>query len=65
MIIALIVAWIVFTILLKVVKTTVSNALKIAAIIVLLQIGFGIGPDDIWHYINQLPQTLSKIGVRN
>ncbi|MFH7025738.1 MAG: hypothetical protein ACHBN1_10100 [Heteroscytonema crispum UTEX LB 1556] len=63
MIIALIVAWIVFTILFKVVKTTMSNALTVAAIIVLLQIGFGISPQDIWQYISQLPQTLSKIGV--
>jgi hypothetical protein len=63
MIIALVVAWIAFTILFKVVKTTLSNALTVAAIIVLLQVGFGVSPQDIWQYIIQLPQTLSKIGV--
>ncbi|ALF55908.1 hypothetical protein BCD64_03795 [Nostoc sp. MBR 210] len=61
MIPTLIIAWIVFTILWKVVKTTVSNALTIAAIIILLQVGFGITPMDIWHQIIQFTQTLSQI----
>ncbi|AFY40881.1 hypothetical protein Nos7107_0195 [Nostoc sp. PCC 7107] len=63
MIPTLIIAWIVFTILWKIVKTTVSNALTIAAIIVLLQVGFGITPQDIWHQIIQFTQTLSQIRV--
>lgn len=61
MIVTLIVAWIVFTILWKLLKTTVSNALTIAAILVLLNIGFGITPQDIWHQITQFAQTLSQI----
>ncbi|MBD2497023.1 hypothetical protein [Nostoc sp. FACHB-280] len=61
MIPTLIIAWIVFTILWKVVKTTVSNALTIAAIIILLQVGFGITPMDIWHQIIQFTQNLSQI----
>jgi hypothetical protein len=61
MIVTLIVAWIVFTILWKLLKTTVSNALTIAAILVLLNIGFGITPQDIWHQIAQFAQTLSQI----
>jgi len=60
MIITLIVAWIVFTILWKLLKTTVSTALTIAAILVLLNIGFGITPQDIWHQITQFAQTLSQ-----
>jgi hypothetical protein len=63
MIITLIIAWIVFTILWKVFKTTVKNAITIAAIIVLLQIGFGITPQDIWHQIIQFAQNLSQIRV--
>jgi hypothetical protein len=43
-------------------KTTVRTALTIAAILVLLQIGFGITPQDIWYQIMQLPETLSQIG---
>ncbi|NDJ23024.1 hypothetical protein GS682_15565 [Nostoc sp. B(2019)] len=61
MIVTLIVAWIVFTILWKLLKTTVSNALTIAAILVLLNIGFGITPQDIWHQITQFAQSLSQI----
>ena len=60
MLVALIVAWIVFTILVKIVKTTVSSAITIAAIVVLLQISYGITPQDIWNQIAHLPQTLSS-----
>lgn len=65
MIITLIVAWIVFTILWKVLKTTISNALTVAAILILLNIGFGITPQDIVHKIAQFAQTLSQIRVSN
>ncbi|MBD2774902.1 hypothetical protein [Iningainema tapete] len=61
MIIALIVAWIVFTILVKILKTTVSNALTVAAVIVLLQVGYGITPQDIWQQLMQLPQNLTHL----
>jgi hypothetical protein len=61
MIATLIVAWIVFIILWKLLKATVSSALTIAAILILLNIGFGITPQDIWHHIMQFTQTLSKI----
>lgn len=61
MIATLIVAWIVFIILWKLLKATVSSALTIAAILVLLNIGFGITPQDIWHHIMQFAQTISQI----
>ncbi|MBD2679652.1 MULTISPECIES: hypothetical protein [Nostoc] len=61
MIATLIVAWIVFIILWKLLKATVSSALTIAAILVLLNIGFGITPQDIWHHITQFAQTISQI----
>jgi hypothetical protein len=61
MIATLIVAWIVFIILWKLLKATVSSALTIAAILILLNIGFGITSQDIWHHIMQFTQTLSKI----
>ena len=55
---ALIVSWLVFTWLIKVVKTTVSTAIAIAAIILILQLSFGIGPNQLWQQIIYLPQTL-------
>lgn len=61
MIITLIIAWIVFVILLKVVKMTVKTALTIAVILVLLHFAFGITPQDIWNEILKLPETISKI----
>jgi hypothetical protein len=61
MFVALIVGWIVFTILVKIIKTTVSTAMTVAAIIVLLQISYGITPQDIWNQIINLPQTFSQI----
>ncbi len=59
MIPTLILAWIVFVILFKIIKTTLKNALTIAAILVLLNIGFGITPQDIWHQIMLIAQTIS------
>ncbi|MEA5582306.1 hypothetical protein VB620_13260 [Nodularia harveyana UHCC-0300] len=59
MIPTLILAWIVFVILFKILKTTLKNALTIAAILVLLNIGFGITPQDIWHQMTQLAQIIS------
>ncbi len=61
MIITLILAWIVFVILFKVVKMTMKTALIIAGILVLLHLAFGITAQDIWNQIIQLPKTLSHI----
>lgn len=61
MIPTLIIAWIIFVVLWKIIKTTVTNALTIAAILILLNIGFGITPQDIWHQIIQFAQTVSQI----
>ncbi|KST62537.1 hypothetical protein BC008_35045 [Mastigocoleus testarum BC008] len=59
MILTFIVAWIVFTILVKVVKTTVKLALTVAAIIVLLKIGFDISPFDVVGYVFEFLQKVS------
>ena len=63
MIATLIVAWIVFIILWKLLKATLSSALTIAAILILLNIGFGITPQDIWKSLTQFAQTLSQIQI--
>ncbi len=61
MFLALIVAWILFTILVKIVKTTVKTAFFIAAIVVLLQVAYHISPQDVLEYIIHLPETLNKL----
>lgn len=60
-ILTLIVAWIVFTILVKVIKTTVKLALTVAAIIVLLQTGFHISPFDVLNYVFEFFQNTSGV----
>lgn len=62
---ALIVSWLVFTALIKIVKTTVSTALAIAAIVLVLQLVFGINPQELWQQIITLPQTLQQIITGN
>lgn len=55
---ALIVTGLLFTWLIKVVKATLSTALVIAAIALVLQLFFGIGPTDLWQQVAQVPQQL-------
>lgn len=55
---AVIVSWLVFTALIKIVKTTVTTAIAIAAIVLILQIVFGVIPQDLWQQITQLPQIV-------
>ncbi|WP_414541998.1 hypothetical protein [Nostoc sp. CCY0012] len=65
MIPTLILAWIVFTFLWKILKTTLKNALTVAALLVLLNIGYGITPRDIWHQIMHFAQILSQSSSSN
>ena len=58
---ALVVSWLVFTALVKIVKTTVTTAVAIAGIILILQLGFGIGYQDLWEQITQIPQLVWNI----
>ncbi|WP_009633798.1 hypothetical protein [Synechocystis sp. PCC 7509] len=55
---ALVVSWLVFTALIKIVKTTATTAIAITAIILALQLVFGIGYQDLWQQITQLPQIV-------
>ncbi|HIK07787.1 MAG TPA: hypothetical protein IGS40_24370 [Trichormus sp. M33_DOE_039] len=63
MIPTLIIAWIAFIIVWKILKSTISNALTIAAILVLLHVGFGITPQDIWQQIMKFAQIASQINL--
>ncbi|MBE9039795.1 hypothetical protein IQ235_03175 [Oscillatoriales cyanobacterium LEGE 11467] len=58
---ALILSWIIFTWLIKIVKTTFSTAIVVAAIVLIMQLFFGIGFDAILEAILNLPQTLQDI----
>jgi hypothetical protein len=55
---ALLVTWLVFTWVIKVLKASISTAIAIAAIVLILQLAFGIGPDRIWQQILLFPQTI-------
>ena len=55
---ALIVTFLVFTWLIKVVKATIQTALTIAIIVLILQLIFGIGPTQLWQKITELPQII-------
>jgi hypothetical protein len=55
---AIVVSWLAFTALLKVLKTTIATAITIAAIILILQILFGITYLDLWQQITSLPLTI-------
>ncbi len=58
---AILVAWLIFTGLIKIIKTSVGTALKIALIILVLQIAFGINSQQLWQAIIQIPQTLQEL----
>ena len=55
---ALLVSWLVFTWLVKIVKVTVGTALMVAAIVLLLHLLFGINPSQLGQQILNLPQTV-------
>ncbi|TAF56966.1 MAG: hypothetical protein EAZ61_02465 [Oscillatoriales cyanobacterium] len=55
---ALIVSWLVFACLMNIVKTTLSTALTLAALIMLLQVGFGIDLPMILDTMLTLPRIL-------
>ncbi len=58
---ALILAWLVFTWLLKVVKASITTAVTMAIIVALLQLVFGIGFEQVLQQIIQLPETIWKL----
>ncbi len=57
-VVALVVAGLVFTWLFKVVKATLSTAISIAIIVLILQLAFGIGPQELGQQIIQIPQAV-------
>lgn len=58
---ALILAWLVFTWLLKVVKASITTAVTMAIIVAVLQLVFGIGVEQVLQQIVLLPETILKL----
>jgi len=59
---ALLISFFIFTWLFRVVRATVSTALTIALIALVLQLIFGIGPLDLWRQLVEFWQGLIGIG---
>lgn len=55
---AIVVTFLVFTWLVKVVKATIGTAIAIALLVLVLQLFFGIGPAQIWQQVNQVFQSI-------
>lgn len=55
---ALIITFLVFTWLVKVVKATIGTAIAIAILVLALQLLFGIGPTQIWQSLSQGFQSM-------
>ncbi len=53
---AIVVAFLVFTWLIKIVRMTIGTALSIA-VIVLILLAFGIGPAQLWQELTHLAQS--------
>ncbi|WP_293147637.1 MULTISPECIES: hypothetical protein [unclassified Microcoleus] len=58
---SLLVSWLVFNWAFKVLKASAGTAIAIAAIVLAMQLLFGIGPNQLFQHITHLPQTLGKI----
>jgi len=55
---AIVLSWLLFRWLIKVVKATVPKAIAIAVIFLILQLVFGIGPSELWQQLNQMVQNI-------
>jgi hypothetical protein len=61
MLIPLLIAWFMFMFLVKLLKITISHAFMIATIIFLLQVSYGITPQNILDFITEIPKNSSTI----
>ena len=55
---ALVVAALVFTALVNLVKTTVKTAILVALVILALQLFFGLGLQEVWNQVLQIFQAV-------
>jgi uncharacterized ion transporter superfamily protein YfcC len=60
---AMIVAWFIFAVSVKVFKMATTSATYVAITVLIMQILFKITPDKILQTLNNLPQALWQIGT--
>ena len=58
---AVIIAWLIFTFLLRVIRTTIKTALMVAAVVLLLMF-FGIGPEQVFGLLGDWLGSLAGGG---
>lgn len=58
---AVLIAFLVFTFLVKVLRAAVSTAIALALIVLVLQILFGINPGQVWQAVNGLWENLRRL----
>lgn len=57
---AIAVAFLLSTLVIRILKASFGLILMILAIVLVLQYGFGISPDQLWGEIGQLPQVIAQ-----
>lgn len=58
---AIVVTVLVFIGLIKIVRATVTTAITIAIIVLLVQLFFGVGADQIWQQVSQVFQAIWQL----
>jgi succinate-acetate transporter protein len=58
---ALLVSFLVFTFLVKVLRAAVSTAIALALVVLVLQILFGINPGQVWQAVTGLWENLQRM----
>jgi glucan phosphoethanolaminetransferase (alkaline phosphatase superfamily) len=57
---AIAIAFLLSALVIRILKASFGLILMILAIVLVLQYGFGIGPDQLWGEIGQLPQVIAQ-----
>ena len=57
---SIVIIWLLFTWSIKVLKVSIKTALIVGAIILILQISFGIRSEDIWQKITEIIQSVEQ-----
>jgi hypothetical protein len=58
---AIIITYLVFIALIKIIKTSLTTAISIALLVLLLQLIFGIRPEQLWQQLKELPDILRSL----
>ncbi|MGD2181937.1 hypothetical protein [Lusitaniella coriacea] len=62
---ALLIAWLVFTGLVNILKASVKTALSVAVIVLVAQIVLGVRPQELWQQLVQFGQILQQLFFGN